>query len=997
MTNARIPNDDNANYVTLERVTLSSMVNEPNQASTDLVQISSLLKDESLSAEEVLEKVAERLESAGRYEEALALLPQDLLRRDDPLPPRVLALLWFRFASLNRWTGNTPRAIWCATNCLHVATDIGDTILNGAAHALLGYCYWMIDEYAIAYDHLVAARKRQEEVGDVRPLAQTLWNLSIINHLEGRLEDARENCQRGLELLGSQVPLTLADHLTLGKLQNTLALLDTDEGYSREAVAHCQQAITHWSESKDNGLMSLGHTNLAAAQLAIGDWAAAENSLDQAKELIANLNPLTECQIHITYGLLYVRQGKLAGAEKHARRATEIAMETGQKSSEAAGWELLGQILLAHNRVEDALLQFQHSLLIYTKIGRRIALPEIHLRIAEVYVVRKEPDLANQHLQTALDLLHAVQKHHLTAWATRLKGSLHLLRQEMTEGVACLAQSISLFESISYVYEAACSECELGAALNQSDPLQAQVHLESALETFRNLGAEPKRLRAVELLLAIKNRRQVVMRPGRPFSLDDVVVMERLTTAATSHEMLLREVAALLFRYLHVEVMVVEETGTHGFKAVAAQGLSDRQGDKLLLVLREHLEGSRPLPKNVQIRALTDASLPTDTDLQRHFWMILRVEDQRPLPDPDHLNPLLRFVNSGLELCRLRTLVRTMRKTVNVFTAGHHINIAGVMCESPAMRQVIQQIQKIRSSDATVLITGESGVGKELIARAIHTTSARQDKPFLPFNCASIPSELVESRLFGHTKGSFTGADKDAMGVIRAASGGTLFLDEIGELELSVQPKLLRFLQEREIHALGDNLPIKVDVRVLAATNRDLEKDAERGTFREDLYHRLNVIRIEVPPLRERPEDIPLIARYVLAECAKKENKDVAFSEAALDALCSYNWPGNVRQLKNEIERAVIMAEPEAVLVPEDFSTELRHRPSISGSFRLRAGSESTKAQTLAAAIEEVEKRVITDALRRHNGNISRVARELDISRNGLALKCKRLGIDTNE
>jgi transcriptional regulator with GAF, ATPase, and Fis domain len=370
------------------------------------------------------------------------------------------------------------------------------------------------------------------------------------------------------------------------------------------------------------------------------------------------------------------------------------------------------------------------------------------------------------------------------------------------------------------------------------------------------------------------------------------------------------------------------------------------------------------------------------------------------------IEALVHVVEFILENHRLRNTVRASRAIASSEPAANRFAHLGLVCESPAMLSVVERIEKIRSSDVTVLITGESGVGKELVARALHATSRRRDRVFLPFNCAAIPAELVESRLFGHRQGAFTGANKDALGIIRSAAGGTLFLDEIGELALHVQPKLLRFLQEREIHPVGEEKPIKVDVRVIAATNRDLEAEVAQGRFREDLFHRLNVVRLHVPPLRARREDIAPLVRHLLRECAKREGKNVALSEAALERLCQLPWPGNVRQLKNEVERAVALAEPNDILTPDHFSPELwlATPPMPSGAHRIpplppggRRGTGELvlpSRPTLSAAVEALERQMIAEALERHHGNVTHAARELGLTRQGLILKRRRYGLE---
>jgi transcriptional regulator with GAF, ATPase, and Fis domain len=316
------------------------------------------------------------------------------------------------------------------------------------------------------------------------------------------------------------------------------------------------------------------------------------------------------------------------------------------------------------------------------------------------------------------------------------------------------------------------------------------------------------------------------------------------------------------------------------------------------------------------------------------------------------------------------------------------------------MTRLVEEVHKIRSSDVTVLVTGESGTGKELVARAIHALSARRDKIFVPFNCTAVPKELSEGYLFGYRRGAFTGAVKDSEGVIRSAAGGTLFLDEIGDLPLDVQPKLLRFLQEGEIQPLGEQRPIKVDVRIIAATNTDLEEMVAQGRFREDLYYRLNVIRLRVPPLRERRSEIPTIVNYYVNHYgAKFGRRDVQITPQAVDLLMVADWPGNVRQLCNEIQRVVARAEDSAMITPEQLSPELRQMsapvtPANVTSIGVGASAGSLTVPldnlTLADAIAEVERRMIAEALRKHNGNISRAARELGLTRRGLYLKLDR-------
>jgi DNA-binding NtrC family response regulator len=306
------------------------------------------------------------------------------------------------------------------------------------------------------------------------------------------------------------------------------------------------------------------------------------------------------------------------------------------------------------------------------------------------------------------------------------------------------------------------------------------------------------------------------------------------------------------------------------------------------------------------------------------------------------------------------------------------------------MQRVAEQIQRLQGNDLTVLITGESGTGKDLVARAIHAGSPRRENMFLPYNCTSATRELADSQLFGHRRGSFTGAVADQPGVLRTAVGGTLFLDEVGDLPLDVQPKLLRFLEQGEVLPVGDTRPHRVDVRVVAATNADLEQRVADGKFREDLFYRLSVIRIHVPPLRERREEIPHLSTFFLREMSERLAKPgVRLSAETLDIFDTFSWPGNVRQLRNEVQRAVAMAPPAGVITPELLSPIFGTTGVVPDTIAKGRGRRTT----LAGAVEKLEREMIQAALERASGNISETARLLGLTRRGLYLKMDRLGV----
>jgi DNA-binding NtrC family response regulator len=356
------------------------------------------------------------------------------------------------------------------------------------------------------------------------------------------------------------------------------------------------------------------------------------------------------------------------------------------------------------------------------------------------------------------------------------------------------------------------------------------------------------------------------------------------------------------------------------------------------------------------------------------------------LTKPVDFDHLARIITNGLERAQLLEENRRLRAAVTACS-----NQLGLLGESAAMRHVRQTIAAVAVSDYTVLIRGESGTGKELAARAIHTLSRRAAGPFLSVNCPAIPEQLLESELFGHAKGAFTGAERQRQGLFMAAHSGVLLLDEIGDIPFSIQTKLLRVLQEHEIRPIGTNAPIPVDVRIIACTNQDLEAKIAAQTFREDLYYRLNVLTVHLPPLRERREDIPLLATAFLERtCREMGVPEKAFSPDALAALMAGDWPGNVRELLNLVRRAVVLT-PRETITAQSLSTLSK-----------AAGPSSTNEnptpippyhQAKAQLLEAFTRRYVENILTQSHGNISEAARISGLERMSLQKILKRLGI----
>jgi len=353
------------------------------------------------------------------------------------------------------------------------------------------------------------------------------------------------------------------------------------------------------------------------------------------------------------------------------------------------------------------------------------------------------------------------------------------------------------------------------------------------------------------------------------------------------------------------------------------------------------------------------------------------------LEKPLSTDKLLVTVENALRLSRLEDENRELR---------HRLGKHELVGSGPAMKKLLAQIDRVAASETRVCILGETGTGKELVARAIHEKSQRHENAFITLNCAAVPAELIESELFGHEKGAFTGAAAKHVGKFEQAEGGTLFLDEIGDMPVSMQAKLLRVLEEGEVERVGGDKPIRVNVRVLVATHRNLEELVKQNAFRRDLFHRIYVFPLTLPPLRERPEDFTkLVAHFARQVAAQNGWKEKLFTADAIAELRRYSWPGNVRELRNVVERLVLLSTEDSVTAA-DVSLVVPTSPSESSTSL--TSSTSSVSGTLAERTEAFEKEVLLAEIKRHNFHMTNVARALGLERSHLYKKCQQLGID---
>ena len=466
-----------------------------------------------------------------------------------------------------------------------------------------------------------------------------------------------------------------------------------------------------------------------------------------------------------------------------------------------------------------------------------------------------------------------------------------------------------MFELLGERYQAALGSLELGRlAAEAGARSRATRFLGEARRLFEGLGAVPEvaETEAVVSRIATAATGDFV---GVQADGDDALV-RRLVDASAMPALLEREGSAALLEACDASAaaLIVALPGGR-FRVLATAGC-DADGARTLAAKALRAGGS------------ADGGVafePVGRDVDGARYAVIAAG--RPLTPSarQRFRTLCAVMRQGFELCQARE--RTPELPAGTLERQLEPLLPGFVCASAAMQRVTDQIQRLQGNDLTVLITGESGTGKDLVARAIHSGSLRRANMFLPYNCTSATRELADSQLFGHRKGSFTGAVADQPGVMQSAVGGTLFLDEVGDLPIDVQPKLLRFLEQGEVLPVGETLPQRVDVRVVAATNADLEQRVVDGKFREDLFYRLAVIRIHVPPLRERREEIPHLSTFFLREASERLGKPgVRLSPETLDLFDAFSWPGNVRQLRNEVQRAVALTAADGVVTPDMLS-----------------------------------------------------------------------------
>ncbi len=909
--------------------------------------------------------------------QAAAILgrPPDSSR--DNLPPALLSTLWRLHGRIAYAKGDQSRAIALLGRALRHAEQAHDSEAIGLAHYELGHCYKQVGDTAIIREHIAKAAPALHAAGNRRYLA-LLHSLSAWPLAQGgRVEEAMAALRQAERLAAS-----VHAHDVLGIVLSNQANVALIQHRHEQALALAERSSTVHEQNGPGRGLAISLANLGQILIRLGKLERAEKALLRALESRGQtqFNEITGA-VYDSLAQIALMRGGYEAAGDYLRQAGEAYGSYGAQTDQWYEWSIrvLEAKLAARRGATEAALTLANEIAAKAPPAEAI---QADLIACEALLSGGHPADAEARMGGVATRIDA--RAMPAAWGEflRLRGALHGAADRLSEAYHDIAQSASVFELIGEGYQRGLSHLALGRLASRVGARsQAEHQFALAASQFDSLGA------ARDLAETQKAAQVPVTDASNPLSYidgDDAVV-RRLVDAAAFPELLGHETAAAIRDTLDADCAVVFVAPKEGDLRLVAWTGGDAD--------RARTIAARALGRSHGTGWVISQQTGRDVDGPRFVAILSPKEIADPLRR--RLRMIATIAAQGFELCTARK--RPAAPTETAHEQPLEPLLPGFLCASPAMMRVVEQIQRLQGNELTVLITGESGTGKELVARAIHVGSLRSSAVFLPYNCTTTTRELADSQLFGHRRGSFTGAVSDQLGIVRTATGGTLFLDEIGDLPLDVQPKLLRFLEQGEIMPIGETRPQRVDVRVIAATNADLEQRVAEGKFREDLYYRLTVIRLLIPPLRDRREEIPHLTSLFLREISERLAKpDVFLTPETLELLAQYWWPGNVRQLRNEIQRLVALSRAGQGIGPEHLSPEI-----TSASIRQHTIGQGPSAAprvpvtSLAAAVDGLEREIIEAALHQSSGNISEAARTLGLTRRGLYLKLRRLGFES--
>ncbi len=947
------------------------------------------------------------LETIGRYKESLEIVKlfedeENLGRLAMETQIRVTTQLAIAYNNLT----DQPKAITLLKETLRKATKNDLVHLSGSVEIALARVYRKLSEYPICRDYAEKSLSCFRENGNWLGMAEAYREIANSYHQEGNSEKALERFELGIEIIGDN-----SAPFMLGKLYTDMSGAHWFLRRPKDGIACLEKSIKFFDRTEHALNSVIAYNNLGLNLMHIGEWTKSEQIIRRALEIALRENHVHVAGIYDSLAELMILRGELDEAEQMLTQAVAFAEQRKHQWYKVQSMRNLARCFLAQGKLKEAIAKSGETIALSGEVGDKhyanmagLVLAESHLLLGGVEGCENALGVIEDSDPSAdFFVLGNIQ---------RIRGLAALEDQDSELAIHHFNRSLTIFETAEDVYHTALVHFLLGSNLDARQSARAAKHLISAEDIFKKLRVNHfvDAVGAQRAKLAERSAATGNVGVRRTNSVVSQLLTVRLAEATASRELLFRELVAVLQQDSNAKKIIVAQPNeqkqlypfiTHGYSTQESNDLVGKLND----ARQKNEEKTFSRTKNIAV-------IPLRSTAGAPAFLLINPQSGAVLSDDSSLQALLRVVELGMDVIALREKDKSMPTEMAASPYTSNSLMPGFIHSSPAMTALVEEVYKIRSSDVTVLVTGDSGTGKELVSRAIHKLSNRKDKVFVPFNCTSVPKELADGHLFGYKRGAFTGAVQDSPGMIRTADGGTLFLDEIGDLPLDVQPKILRFLQEGEIQPLGDKRPMKVDVRIIAATNMPLEEKVANGTFREDLYYRLNVIRLRVPPLRERRSEIPLIVNYYINHYSARFGKhDITFTPQTVDMLMVCNWEGNVRQLCNEVQRVIARAVDHEVITPSHLSPELKRSAKPLTPFGLVANVKNVKTiasfdaafspfehisegGTLEEAVSELEMQLIRASLVHHSWNISRVATELGLTRRGLYLKLARYGIE---
>jgi len=885
-----------------------------------------------------------------------------------------------------------------ALNLLRWQQDRADTarIFNS-----LGVITWTLGRYQESQAYYERSLKMYQELGDQDRIAALLDNLGLAHLAQGHLERAVEHFQESLHLRK-----TTADVFHEAKACHNLAMAYGEAGQWEEAILYYQQSQAIKERIGDLDGLALTLNNVGIIYMHQGVWEEAGRSQKRALEIRKKL--------HDRYGLAgsYDNLGDLARlrgrwreGEQHYRKALEIRQNIGDHLGQCYSQLNMGRLHLDREYIQKAQTSLTKSRICFEDCKDLVGLMHADSALSELWLIRGELEKARQHGQRALS--QASRGGNLLAQARvrRTLGMVEMLSGDESAAEQLLLQSAMDAQGLQARYELAKTHFYLGLIKQKgAASRQAIHHYREALMMFQKLGVKRYMSKIEEQLRKLETS----LERQESSELFTLYTMSQILNSLRDVDVLLERVLDLAIELLHAErgAVILYKAEQDEFEIRIARSMEKQTLSDALQISRSTVKSvTRDGKPMVVDNALQDKQFNrwqsvTMYNIMSILCVPLSIKgkligtiylDNRTVPgifssrDVSFLESFSNLTALAIENARMYQELHGQ----NVYLKGElkkqyqHENIVG---SSKVMQDIFNIIDRVSPTKANVLVLGESGTGKELVARLVHYSSPRKEKPFLKVNCAALTESLLESELFGIEERVATGV-KSRKGKFELADGGTIFLDEIGDMSLSTQAKVLRVLQEREFERVGGSKPIQVDVRILSATNQDLQNAIAEKSFRKDLFYRLNTVAIKLPPLRERKEDIPfLVDHFIQKYCSENERDEVVVSAEAMEAFMTYHWPGNVRELENVVQKGVVMAEGKSF--PIEYVPAISEHEGQELSVRLSAGQVH-----LADVVGLVERSLIEKALQEHGSVQLKAAKALGISESALRYKMKKYEI----